>query len=514
MGDVNVVDPLDEIPDPTTTIATQGGGQRVLRNAIFLTIGQAVGVPLSMVVNAVTARYLGPQGFGEMYIGSTFNSCGFLFVEFGQGGVLPALVAADRSRAGVILGSSMLWQGLGALALLPLLIALCYALGYPVEIQLVVALYFVGYAVSALSNVGQLVMLGLERGEVPAYRQIIEQLVSLAVVVPILMLGGKVKMALVGHAATTVIIFLYISYVIRSAGIGRLSVDASMLRTLFRRGVPFVFIGLAMTLQPFIDATFLSKLGSPEALGWHSAARRLVGFLIFPASALVGALYPTLCRLHGIDSAAFKNTTGNALRATSLLVIPVALGCLLYPDIGIAFYDRDLFRPAEDNVRILSLFVFLLYFTMPIGISILASGRQQAWTLVQSSCVLVSLVLDPLLVPLFQRRTGNGGLGLAVAAVVSELIVLVCGIWLAPRGLFDVRFWRSLAPAVISGAAMAATARALTSISPFAAAPVAVGAYVACLWLTGGLEEGFVSELRRFAESKLNRLRGAFTTRQ
>jgi O-antigen/teichoic acid export membrane protein len=506
---VSVVDPLDEIPAPTDTIASQSAAQPVLRNAIFLTIGQIVSVPLSMLTNAVTARYLGPQGFGEMYIGSTFNSCGFLFVEFGQGGVLPALVAADRSRAGAVLGSSLLWQSLAALAIFPLLIGLCYVLGYGLEIQLVVSLFFIGYTLSALSNVGQFVMLGLERGEVPAYRQILEQLAVLVVVVPILMLGGKVKAALVGHAVTTAIVFLYIWHVTGSASIRPLSVDSATLRTLFRRGVPFVFMGLAMTLQPFIDATFLSKLGSPDAVGWHSAARRLVGFLIFPASALVGALYPTLCRLHGADQAAFKDTTNNALRATSLLVIPVALGCLLYPDIGIAFYDRQLFRPAEDNVRILSLFVFLLYFTMPIGICILASGRQRAWTLVQSSCVLVSLVLDPLLVPWFQRRAGNGGLGVAAASAVSEVIVLACGISLAPRGLFDGRFWRSLVPALVSGAAMVATARALTSISSFAAAPIAVGAYVACLWLTGGLKEGFVAELRRLVESKLSRLRGA-----
>jgi O-antigen/teichoic acid export membrane protein len=503
---VNLVDPLDEIPAPTTSVVQQGG-QPVLRNAIFLTIGQIVSVPLSMLTNAVTARYLGPQVFGEMYIGSTFNSSGFLFVEFGQSGVLPALVAADRSQAGLVLGSSMLWQSLASLAMLPLLLGFCSLLGYGREIQFIVALYFVGYALSALSNVGQLVMLGLERGEIPAYRQILEQLVALAIVVPILVMGGKVKAALVGHAVTTVIVFGYIWHVTGSARIRPLSVDSATLKTLFYRGLPFVFMGLAMTLQPFIDATFLSKLGSAEAVGWHSAARRLVGFLIFPASALVGALYPTLCRLNGQDPAAFKRTTNDALRATSLLVMPVALGCLLYPDIGIAFYDRRLFHAAEDNMRVFSLFVFLLYFTMPIGICVLASGRQRAWTIVQSSCVGVSLVLDPLLIPWFQHRFGNGGLGVGVATVVSEVIVLACGISLAPSGLFDSRFWRSLVPALVSCAAMAASARALRFMSSFAAAPVAVAAYVGCLWLTGGLKEEFVVELRRRVQGRLTRLR-------
>jgi Na+-driven multidrug efflux pump len=218
-------------------------------------------------------------------------------------------------------------------------------------------------------------------------------------------------------------------------------------------------------------------------------------------------LYPTLCRLHTTDFEAFKRTTSRALLGTSLMVIPVALGCLLYPDIGIAFYDRRSFLPAEMNVRFLSLFVFLLYFTMPLGICVLAAGRQRAWTMVQSSCIVVSLALDPILVPWFQRRLGNGGLGVCVATVVSEIIVLGCGVWLAPQGIFDRRFFRSLLPAFASGVAMIAVARALYFTSSFVAAPIAVTAYVACLWFTGGVDASVISELRRLVAARLSWLR-------
>src|SRR5258708_21981419 len=98
------------MPGVTTSPAAETTGQPVLRNAIALTIGQIVGVPLSMLANAVTARYLGPAAFGDMYIGSTFNSFGFLFVGWGHGGVVPALVATDSSRAGSVLGTSIVWQ--------------------------------------------------------------------------------------------------------------------------------------------------------------------------------------------------------------------------------------------------------------------------------------------------------------------------------------------------------------------------------------------------------------------
>jgi O-antigen/teichoic acid export membrane protein len=499
-------DPHESVRLLQPSRSLEHGGQRLLRNTILLTIGQVIGVPLSMLANMLTARYLGPAAFGQMYIGGTFNAFGFLFVEWGQGGVLPALIAADRARAGRLVGTCLVWAALGALAIYPVLMALCVILDYGPEIRVVVTLFAVGYMLSAMSNVGQYAMIGLERAEVAAFRQILEQSSVLAIVIPILILGGRLNAALVGHAVVTAIVLSYVLYAVRSSGI-RLSVEPATFKTLFRLGTPFVFMGLAMTLQPVIDAAFVSKLGSAEVMGWHSAARRIVGFLIFPTSALVGALYPTLCRLYATDMPGFKRTASRALRATTVMVFPVALGCLLYPEIGIAFYDRRLFAPAEDNLRILSMFVFLLYFTMPVGISVLAAGRQRAWTLVQSSCVLVSLGLDPILVRWFQHRLGNGGLGVSITTVLSEVIVLACGVYLAPRGLFDRQFWKSLGPAAFGAVAMIAVSRALRPISSFAAAPIAVSAYAGVLWVTGGVDATLVAEFRRIIEPKLARVR-------
>jgi O-antigen/teichoic acid export membrane protein len=477
----------------------------VLRNTLFLAAAQVLGMPMSILTNAVMARYLGPVAFGYIYIGTTFNAFGFLIVEWGLGGALPALVAVDPSRAGRLLGTSMVWRGLMSVVAYGALDILCRLLGYPPEVRVVVALVFVGYAVSAISNAGQWAILGLERADVAAYRQLLEQTATLLIVAPILLLGGGVNATMVGHAAATVVALVYIGFALRASAIGQLSFDVDALKTLLRRGTPFVATGLVMVLQPTIDAAFLSKLAPAAVVGWHSAARRLIGFLVFPVTSLVGALYPTLCRLQATDQEAFGQTVKSALRTTSLLVVPVALGCALYPDIGIGLFDRASFGPAEDNLRLMSILLFLFYFTMILGVSISAAGRQRAWAVVQSLCVGVSLVLDPLLIPWFQRRTGNGGLGLCVAAIVSEILVLACGIAMAPTGVFDRRFVRSLLPALFSGAAMVAVALALKPVASLLAAPVSVGAYTGSLWLTGGIDKTQIGMLTEFVGRRFRR---------
>ncbi|HEX3776574.1 MAG TPA: oligosaccharide flippase family protein [Polyangiaceae bacterium] len=492
---------------PTQTNTAQGTSRLVFRNTMLLTMAQVLGVPLSILLNGVTARYLGAGALGYMYLGTTFNSFAFLAVDWGQGGALPALVATERENAGTLLGTSLVWRAIMMVIVLCGLNVACHILGYGLELRWAVSLVWVGYALGSVIDACQHTILGFERTDIAAIRQVFGSLVTILVVIPILMLGGSLIQSLVGHAAVMVIVAGYTWLAVRTTPIGALSFDRSTLKRLLQRGTPFVFITLAMVLQPNIDAIFLSKLSPPEVVGWHAASRKLIGALLFPVSALIGALYPTLCRLHASDELEFRRVASGALRATALLVLPIALCCAFYPDVGISIYSTTSFKPAEDNLRVLSLFLLIVYFTMPLGVCLIASQRQRIWAVVQSLCLVVSVVLDPLLVPWFQRRTGNGGLGICVAAVVSELIVLGCGVALAPRGVFDRALARVLLLALLAGAAMAGIAVALRGLSSFVSAPIALSAYVGVLWFTGAIEPSYVAAMRRFVERKILRRR-------
>src|SRR6478609_3178577 len=82
----------------------------VLKNTLILVGAQFLGMPLSIVVNAALARKLGPTNFGWFCLAGTFCTFGFLFVEWGHGGLLPAAIAQNHQRAGGLLGTSLAWR--------------------------------------------------------------------------------------------------------------------------------------------------------------------------------------------------------------------------------------------------------------------------------------------------------------------------------------------------------------------------------------------------------------------
>lgn len=481
----------------TTTPSTAPNPQRlVLRNTLVTFGAQAISTPISIGLTAVMARFLGASDYGQMYVAWMLCSFGFLVVDWGQGAVLTGSIARDRAVAGRLLGSALAWRSVAVVLVYGALAATSALLRYSVEFQLVLALTVLQCTLQSAANAYLDTVKGFERMDVGASGQIAQQLLAVLVVLPTVLLGGRLRGVMLAQAGTSALVLLYVWQAGRKVGIGRLRVDREALNLLASQGSAFLMFSFAMLLQPNVDAVLLSKLAPPDVVGWHAVARRLVGALVLPASLVMGALYPTLSRLHVEDRDAFLRTARSAIRSTFMLAVPMSLCCALYADIGILIFSHKAYGAAKANLVVLSAFLLLTYLSMPLGSSVLAAGRQRAWAAAQFLCVVVSAALDPWLIPLFQARMGNGGLGVCVAAVVSETLMVAVGAWLAPRTLFDRGLNLTIVRSFAAGLGMTAVAFALSRLTPFVAAPIALCAYVGGLWALGGLSREQMNILR------------------
>lgn len=489
-----------------TAAAPPGGGRNALvKNTLYLTVAQAVTIPLSIANNAITGRYLGPAEFGYLYLATTLCSFGQLGYEWGQQGALPALVARDRSRSGSFLGTSLAWRCLAAVLVAVALAIFCWVLGYDRGLLWAMVIMYPMMLLSSLASAMKDAIRGFERTDIPAVAHVLQQLSMLLVAAPVVMLGGDLRDMLLAQLIVVTVVVLALMRSLRTVGVGKLRFDREALKPLASIGTPFVFFSLAMTLLPTVNAAFLSKLTSVEVMGWFSVSQRLIGLIIFPASALIGALYPTLCRLHSEDQAEFVIVSRSSLYGVALLAIPAALCCGLFPEIGVGIFGIAEFGGAVAHLQVMAPFVFLVYFSMPLGTAILAANRQRIWALVQCICIVVSALGSPFLVPYFQERTGNGGTGTCVTLVIGEALVVICGLLLAPRGLINRELVKSLLLACVAGAAMGVAAFLTKPISLFLAVPAALLTYGVVAWFGGAVQPTTIEAVKGFVGRKFKR---------
>jgi O-antigen/teichoic acid export membrane protein len=269
--------------DAVATPAPQPQRRSVLRNTAILLVGQVVTVPLTVLLNVVMARYLGAADFGYVYLGTALATFGMLLVEWGQSGTLPALVVAAPSRSGVLLGTGLAYRSVAAVVVFIVIAAGCHLAGYDTRFQIVFALCTLGWTIGTLSAAGQDVIRGYERTDVTAYAGFAQQALNLILVLPILWMGGTLVPVLAAQALAPLIVAVIVVRGLRQVGVGKLAYDRATLVSLMRLGTPFFTLGLAIALQPNVDAVLLSKLAPIEAVGWYAVARKLVNLLGAPA---------------------------------------------------------------------------------------------------------------------------------------------------------------------------------------------------------------------------------------
>lgn len=461
------------------------GHSPVLRNALWLVGAQVLAAPLGVLINAVAARFLGPADFGSLYLAATYTGFALLFIEWGQFGALTGKIAAHRARAGELLGSAMLWRLAAAAVAVIVVPPMCRLAGYGASFVQVITLTLVAAAAGTVALAGQDAVRGFERTDFAALSYVGQQALLAAVSVAVLLMGLGLHGLLVGQILCALAGTVFVLCMLPRLHIPHLQPRGATILELWRDGRVFLTFVLVVQLQPLVDGAMMSRFASADSLGWYAVSRKLIGILSLPAAALGRALYPTLVRQFGADNPAFRATVHRGLEGSSLVVFPVALGCVLFPRLGVMIFNSVTYAPAQDNIRVLAVWLFLLYFTIPLSQCIMASGRQGLWTAVQFGCVIISAIADPLLIRWFQAHGGNGGLGVCIATAGSEVLMLIGAALLVPAGVMDWTVLRALRAPALAGAVMAVVGLLLAPYGLWLGAGVSVLAYCAVLWMSG-----------------------------
>ncbi len=477
--------------------------RNLLRNTLFLVLSQFVTMPMGVLVNAVLARKLGADDFGLIYLASTMAGLGFLFVDWGQQATVAARVALKREEAAETLATSLALKALSVVVVSAALILCAWFLGYSRALFVALALTIVQQAFMSLSASYAAVMRGFERLDWVSGLNMTSTLLSAAMVIPVALLGGGLAGTLSAQAVAALFGLVIAQLLLSRLSLGRLLPTAATARRLLQTGGGFVVFGLVLAVQPYVDAVILSRLAPAEAVGWYAAARRLLGTLIFPATTIGFVLYPTVVRLFHENRERFQALVGSTLRLVILIGVCASLGTYLFAGYAIqVVYSSKGFGPAVADLQVLAVFVFLLYFTMILGQAVAASGKQLVWAGIQTLCIVVSAVGDPLLVPYCQRRFANGGLGVCISTVVSE-ILMVAGAMILLRGENVIRpLVSAIVPAIAAGAAMIGVATLLRPFHPLIGIVASCLAYVAVVIALGGVDRTHLALIKDVVNMK------------
>ncbi len=132
--------------------------------------------------------------------------------------------------------------------------------------------------------------------------------------------------------------------------------------------------------------------------------------------------------------------------------------------VGISLFSReiivtlpypDAFSNTVPLLTILALTIPVTTFLVILGTIAVAVDRQKVWAIGLLATVVLNVVLNVLAAPYFQSHYGNGGIGVALTTLLSEILMVSIGIWLMPRGVIDRAMAMTILKVGVASGAMA-----------------------------------------------------------
>jgi O-antigen/teichoic acid export membrane protein len=448
------------------------------RNALYLGLGQVVTTVMTMLLSAVLARTLGATEFGVLYLLTSIANFAYVFVDWGHGTYVTREIARHPERTGEMVGSVLVVRILTALAMCVLAVAVTWALSYERRTQVFAGLLILAWIPQYLGLTYAWAFRGREQMQYDALIQVVQKTGMLLLAAVCLALGGRLLALIPMYALAGMATFAVAMAFYRTLRFPALRFSRGTAVELVRDGAPMMAISLAIAVQPYIDANLLYKMTPPEVVGWFGAAWVVAGTLVAPATILGATLYPRLSRV-ALVPAEFSQTLRMGFRPLLLIAVLGGVGAFLFADFAIGLiYGEQKYGPAASIVQAFGPALMLIYIDMLFGYSILAVGKAGQLAKAKVLSVIITTAVELALIPYFQSRYGNGGIGIVLAMASGEMVMVTAAVLLI-RDVVDRGMLLDFARGVSAGLLTILLFRFLPAIPALLAIPLCIVAFVA-----------------------------------
>ena len=430
---------------------TESGHRTVARNAFYLVLGQVLTTALAILFAAALGRSLGVRDFGVYFLVSSFATLAYVLVDWGQQFYVIREVARQPERGSLLLGTALGLRAAGAVLVVVPSVLAAWALGYDAITCWYSAIFIVVSLPFFLAQSYGMVFRGRERMGLDAWVSVANKMALLGLALVALTLGKGLPGVLVAQALAGFLALSIANRLYRRVTTGPLRYSRQVAREILVSGSAILTASLASNIQPYIDAVILSKLAPADVIGWYGAARNIMGTMVAPALILGAASFPRLARAATHDGS-FKKEVRGAQRPILWLGALAATGTISFADDAIAIVYGQQFGPAGIILKVYAPGYLLLFTNVLLGYVYFALGRVKLAAVVKLASIVVSTALELMLIPLFQQRTGNGGIGVVAAFVASEFVVFGGGIFLLWRASLGLDILVDMARALGSAA--------------------------------------------------------------
>lgn len=415
---------------------TRSGTARLAHNIAALGLGQMFTWTMTLAWTLVVPRIIGPTGYGTIV--TAMSVTGILQIVLGMGTTTYVVreMVLDRNRASALLSTALLFR----VVLAPLFL-----------VGVVLWAHFARYghtATTVLYLAGGATLLMMLAEPIQGAFQAIERMQYLAIADAINksaqgLLG--IALALAGLGAigfagcwmvmSGVVLILCIRWLRRLI---RFQFRTSLrdVTEMARGSLAYFTGGLFFMVYLWIDTAMLSLMTDQGVVGWYGVATKLFQAMLFVPVLACTAWMPRLVSAFERSPDELRRSARAPIEILLAAALPIGTSIAVVADPLIRFLYGARFHGAAPSLIILGFCLVPMYLNMMFCVICIAAGRAMVWTRMMILATVFNPAVNAVLIPLTQRRYHNGAIGASVAMLLTELLIVACGIFVVGPGVF------------------------------------------------------------------------------
>lgn len=424
----------------------------IIKNAYFVSIGQAFQKVLAFVLIPIAARYLGDEGFGIYSLATAIMYFVFLFNDLGINTFITREVSKNKERVSQYYFNSLFLKfGLTFVDFM-LLIVFFKLSHYPENANAVIFIFAIYGILTSVAQLSIGIFQAYERMEFEALILVLEKLVTTGLGIWVLTKGlGLIAFSYVFVIGGLVSVLISIFILKRNFNVNKIDFKLKFEFTLelLKDSMLFGASMLLATIYNYVGILILSFMKPAEVIGWYSAAFKLLTITNIIPTILLAATFPTLSREVFLSKEKIAELFTKCFKYLSFLVFPLVVGTIILAKKIILLIFGTEFVNSYIALQILVWAAALIFYNIFLGGLLKAANYQRQLVKIQFWAFLVNVILNLIFIYKYSY------IGAAIVTVGTEALIFIACLYITYQRITRLREIKFLSKSLISLSFMA-----------------------------------------------------------
>lgn len=418
--------------------------RRIFNNAIWIVGCKIVRALLGLIVTMLSARYLGPSGYGLINYAASIVTFVVPVMQLGLNSTLVQELLSEPDREGEVMGTSVVMSLASGVCCIAGVITFAAVTnpGEPVTV-LVCALYSL-----------QLIVQALEQIQYWFHAKLLSKYVSLAMLaayisssaykIGLLVCGSSVYWFALSQAVEFLITSVTLFVIYRRKGNSPLRFSWKLFCRMFSRSKYYIISNLMISVFAQTDRIMLKIMADETAVGFYSAAVTCAGVGGFVFEAIINSAQPVILESARKGAQALEKAVSSLYSVIIYLSLAQCVTITLFAELIIRVLYGAQYAPAVETLQLIVWYATFAHLGAVRDVWILAQWKQKYLLLINLIGAGTNIVLNTLLIPIM------GINGAALASLLTQIFTNVgLGFLIKPIRRNNVLMFRGLNPKYI-----------------------------------------------------------------